>query len=86
MGKLQSLSVCSFVTDHWKSYAKFIPPNQHFQSKSEMCTVESYNSRIRHDLARFKRKKKCYSKSEEMIEISLKILLEKLNNKKSMPN
>ena len=41
----------------------FIPPEQHIQSKEETYTVASYNSRVRHYLARFKRKTKCYSKS-----------------------
>ena len=83
--KLTSLSVGVFATDHWRSYEEFIPPEQHVQSKSETYTVESYNSRIRHYLARFKRKTKCYSKSEEMIVISLNLLMKKLNNK-TMPN
>ena len=43
--------------------------------------MESYNSRIRHYLARFKRKTKCYSsKSIEMLNISLNLLMNKLNN------
>ena len=46
--------------------------------KKETYTVESYNSRVRHYLARFKRKTKCYSKSVEMIEISLNRLIKKL--------
>ncbi|MFJ1327997.1 IS1/IS1595 family N-terminal zinc-binding domain-containing protein [Capnocytophaga canimorsus] len=41
---------------------------------------EGYNSRIRHYLARFKRKGKCYSKSKTMLENSLKLLFLKLNN------
>jgi len=79
--KLKGLSVGCFATDHWRSDEEFIPPEQHCQSKCETYTVESYNSRIRHYLARFKRKTKCYSKSEEMIEISLNLLMTKLNNK-----
>ena len=81
MGQIKDLSVGSFVTDHWRSYAEFIPPEQHRQTKAE-----GYNSRIRHYLARFKRKIKYYSKSEEMIEIALKLLIEKLNRKKSIIN
>jgi insertion element IS1 protein InsB len=78
--------VGSFATDHWRSYEELIPPEQHLQTKAETFTVEGYNSRIRHYLARFKRKTKCYSKSEEMIDRSLKLLMEKLNRKKSIPN
>ncbi|MDR2469765.1 MAG: IS1 family transposase, partial [Tannerella sp.] len=43
-------------------------------------TIEGYNSRIRHYLARFKRKTKCYSKLQYIMEVSLKLLFLKLNN------
>ena len=79
--KIKTLSVKSFASDYWKSYEEFIPEEKHLQSKSETFTIESYNSRIRHYLARFKRKTKCYSKSILMIEYSLKLLMLKLNNK-----
>ena len=61
-----------------ETYEEFILPEQHVQSKAETFTVEGYNSRIRHYLVRFKRKTKCYSKSDQMIEISLNLLLKKL--------
>jgi insertion element IS1 protein InsB len=50
------------------------------QSKAETFTVEGYNSLIRHFLARFRRKSKCYSKTKHMIEKSLKLLMLKLDN------
>jgi insertion element IS1 protein InsB len=74
------MTVERFTSDHWKSYEEFIPPEKHIQSKAETYTIEGYNSRIRHYLARFKRKGKCYSKAEYMIEISLNLLFMKLNN------
>lgn len=73
-----------FCSDYWKSYSELIPSERHCESKAETFTVEGYNSRIRHYLARFKRKGKCYSKSEEMIENSLKLLFLKLNNQLSI--
>jgi len=69
------------ASDYWKSYKEFIFSKKHLQTKAETFTVEGYNSRIRHYLARFKRKTKCYSKSDYMIEISLNLLMIKLNNK-----
>jgi len=69
-----------YCSDYWKSYGEFIPPNKHIQSKSETYTVEGYNSLLRHYLARFKRKGKCYSKQVHMIEKSLNLLMLKLNN------
>jgi len=68
------------TSDYWKSYNEFVPTEKHLQTKAETYTIESYNSRIRHYLARFKRKGKCYSKSDYMIEISLNLLMMKLNN------
>ena len=82
--KVKDLSVKSFATDNWKSYEEFIPIEKHLQSKEETYTVESYNSRIRHYLARFKRRTKCYSKSQEMIDISLNLLMLKLNKIKTI--
>jgi insertion element IS1 protein InsB len=78
--KIKDLDVGIFCSDHWKSYAEFIPKEKHIQSKAQTFTVEGYNSRIRHYLARFKRKTKCYSKATHMIEKSLNLLMLKLNN------
>ncbi|MDR2732962.1 MAG: IS1 family transposase [Fibromonadaceae bacterium] len=69
-----------FASDHWKSYREFVPRQKHLETKAETYTVEGYNSRIRHYLARFRRKSKCYSKAEYMIIYSLKLLFLKLNN------
>jgi insertion element IS1 protein InsB len=51
------------------------------QTKAETYAIDGYNSRIRHYLARFKRKTKCYSKLQYMMEVSLRLLFLKLNNK-----
>lgn len=69
------------MTDFWKPYNRMIPDKILTQSKAETYTVEGYNSIIRHFLARFVRRTKCYSKSSEMIEISLILLINKWNNK-----
>ena len=80
------MNVNYFASDCWKSYEEFIPAEKHLQTKAETFTVEGYNSRIRHYLARFKRKGKCYSKAIFMIEISLNLLMLKLNNELSILN
>jgi insertion element IS1 protein InsB len=72
------------TTDYWKSYNEMIPAEQLVQSKAETYTVESYNGVIRHFLARFRRKTKCYSKCEKMIEYSLMLLMAKRNKLISM--
>mgnify|MGYP001612435759 CR=1 FL=1 len=77
---MKDIDINGFCSDYWKSYWELIPEEKHCESKKETFTVEGYNSRIRHYLARFKRKTKCYSKSKYMIEMSLKLLFLKLNN------
>ena len=65
------------MTDYWKPYEKFVPKDKHIQSKAHTYTVEGYNSLLRHFLARMRRKSKCYSKSKEMLEHSIKLLIRK---------
>jgi IS1 family transposase len=36
------------MTDHWKPYELFLPPDLHTQSKAETFTVAGYNSLFRH--------------------------------------
>jgi len=45
-----------FCSNGWKHYAQTIPRRKHNAAKKSTFTVEGYNSRIRHYLARFKRK------------------------------
>ena len=82
---IKTMKVNYFASDYWKIYEEFIPADKHLQTKAETYTVEGYNSRIRHYLARFKRKGKCYSKADNMIEISLNLLMLKLNNQLYIP-
>jgi insertion element IS1 protein InsB len=62
------------ATDYYKAYATVLNPEIHLQSKAHTHYIEGVNSRIRHYLARFKRKTFCYSKCEKMVEASLKLL------------
>ncbi len=74
VGKLASGDV---MTDYWKPCEAFAPPEQHTQSKAETFTVEGYNDLFRHFLARMRRKSKCYRKSKEMLEYSVRLLMAK---------
>lgn len=67
------------MTDYWKPYENFVPPELHTQSKAETYTVEGYNSLFRHFLARLRRKSKCYSKSRDMLKYSVMLLMLKRN-------
>ena len=68
------------MSDYWKPYKEMVPENLLVQSEKETYTVESYNGILRHFLARFRRKSKCYSKSEEMMKYSIALLIAKRNN------
>jgi len=74
------------MTDYYKAYESFIPSEKHTQSKAETFTVEGYNSFFRHFLARMRRKTKCYSKCEKMLEYSMKLLMTKWNGELDILN
>jgi IS1 family transposase len=79
---------CYFwVSDSYCVYPKFINPEDHIVSKPYMTRVEGENTRLRHYLARLHRKTLCYSKSKEMLQISISLLLFylKRKNQKSFP-
>lgn len=73
-----------YYSDYWRSDREILLNERHIQSKAETYTVEGYNSKIRHCLARFKRRTKCYSKATHMVEKSLTLLFLKLNNQLSI--
>ena len=78
--KVKESAVGLVTSDYWKSYNEIIPDRQLIQTKAKTYTIESFNGQIRHFLARFRRKTKCYSKSVEMMTLSLKLLMAKRNN------
>ena len=45
--------------------------NKHTITKAETYTAEWLNNLLRHYIARFHRKTHCYSKSEEMVNLTL---------------
>ena len=81
---MQGKQIGNIMTDYWKAYAEFLPAEKHIQSKKETFTVEGYNSLFRHFLARLRRRTKCYTKSKEVLEYSLKLLMLKRNNQLSI--
>ena len=83
---IEDLAIGDVMTDYWKPYAEFVPKEQHTQSKAETYTVEGYNSLFRHFLARLHRKSKCYSKSQTMLEYSVRLLMIKWNKGISILN
>ena len=59
------------------AFKRFGVIEPHFMTKSQTHLIESSNSSIRDNLARFNRKTKRYSKSLEMLKISLDLLFYK---------
>ena len=64
-----------YVTDGYAVYPCFISNEDHIVSKTYMTRVEAENSRFRHYLARLHRKTFCYSKSEEMLKLSIRLVI-----------
>lgn len=69
-----------YVTDGYSVYRCFIADADHLVSKTYMTRVESENTRLRHYLARLHRKSLCYSKSAEMLKLSIRLLLHYLKD------
>jgi insertion element IS1 protein InsB len=64
-------------SDHYDVYGKYRIADSHYMTKAETALVESFNSLIRHYLARFNRKTKRYSKAVDMIYNSILMLFNK---------
>ncbi len=79
--KIKSCNCYFWITDGYKVYSNFIPDGDQIISKIYMKRVEGENSRLRHYLARLHRKTFCYSKSDEMLFLSVKLLGYYLKNK-----
>ncbi len=67
------------MTDGYVVYPCFINDCDHLVLKTYMTRVEGENTRLRHYLARLKRKTLCYSKCENMLRLSVKLLLHYLH-------
>ena len=71
-----------YLTDGYCVYVNFINPKKHLvQPKTRMTRVEGENTRLRHYLARLHRATLCYSKSKEMLKISVCLLMHYLRCK-----
>lgn len=64
---------CSYFTDDWDSYAELIPPEQHVIGKRGTQLIESNNANTRHRLARMTRRTKVVSKSEHMLDLTMRL-------------
>ena len=63
-----------------KTFEHLITQALHHQGKTFTTQIESLSFRFRHYQARLHVRTLCYSKSKRMLEISLKLIIYKLNN------
>ena len=85
MYRLSCIQCERCYTDCHAPFAKVIPKEKHRFYPNQTNTIEGINSAVRHYLARFRRKSKCYSKSILMVEASITLLMYRLNNKPISP-
>ena len=70
--KLKHLK-CRFYTDDWDAFSKVLPKEGHIIGKQHTITIEQDNSDTRHNLARMTRRTKVVSKTEEMLNLTMKM-------------
>lgn len=63
----------TFYCDEWEAYRKVLPEEALVVGKKHTISIEQNNSNIRHYLARMTRRTKVVSKSEEMVDLSLRL-------------
>ena len=71
--KVKHLEKCIFYTDDWSSFSEVLPQERHIIGKSHTVAIERDNSNTRHHLGRMTRRTKIVSKSERMINVSMKL-------------
>jgi len=80
MHRISPIKCERYYTDKHAPFAKVIPEEKHCSRPNETNTIEGINSAVRHYLTRFKRRSKCYSKSVQMVEASIILLMHSLNS------
>ena len=71
--QVKHLKNCTFYTDSWDAFSKVLPKGRHVIGKQHTVGIERDNSNIRNDLARFTRRTKVVSRSEHMVNNTLKL-------------
>lgn len=77
--KIIPIRCTNYYTDSYKGYLTVFPKEKHSRKYRATNTIEGMHSAYRHYLARFRRRSKCYSKSENMVIASMELLREKYN-------
>jgi IS1 family transposase/transposase-like protein len=69
--RLTAWNVQLYCTDSYICYDQALPVGRHFMGKEETWRLEQIHSRLRHWLARFRRRTVVVSKSIEMVDLSI---------------
>ncbi|MDI9341692.1 MAG: IS1 family transposase, partial [Sediminibacterium sp.] len=81
--KIQHIACTRYYSDEHTSFTGLLPGDKYKASKKETYTIEGINSVIRHFLARFRRRTKCYSKSEKMLNATMTLFCHHHNLKQA---
>jgi IS1 family transposase len=71
LARLTAWKVQLYCTDSYICYDQALPVGRHFMGKEETWRLEQIHSRLRHWLARFRRRTVVVSKSVEMVDLSI---------------
>jgi IS1 family transposase/transposase-like protein len=71
LARLAVWNVRLYCTDSYICYDQALPVGHHFMGKEETWRLEQIHSRLRHWLARFRRRTLVVSKSVEMVDLSI---------------
>lgn len=69
--RLADWQVTLYCTDSYVCYDQSLPVGKHYQGKDQTHCIERINSRLRHWLARFRRRTLVVSKSVEMVNLTI---------------
>ena len=78
--QIKDIPVVFYTSDDWEAYSTFIPRNKHLVGKQYTNSIEGFNSNFRLFMKRLNRRTKCYSKTKEMLDISLKLMIHRFNS------
>jgi IS1 family transposase len=62
-----------FYTDKWEAFSAVLPKDRHIIGKAHTIGIEQDNSNTRHHIGRFTRRTKVVSRSEEMVELTMRL-------------
>ncbi len=76
---LKNMPNATFLSDGYEVYKSILPKTHHRKGKRHTHTIEGMMSVIRHYLARFRRRSRCFSKSVELAQASVCLFAQRWN-------